>query len=82
LVLIIVKVCFKIISSKGREFRAQRDAEQKAGNPHFYIFKKFKRGVAMIKKVLFKAGIHMDTALATLGWLSFFGSFLINNQIL
>jgi hypothetical protein len=36
----------------------------------------------MIKKVLCKAGIHMDTALATLGWLSFFGSFLINDPIL
>ena len=33
----------------------------------------------MIKKVLCEAGINIniDTALATLGWLSFFGSFLM-----
>jgi len=35
----------------------------------------------MVKNVLSKAGIHMGTALATLGWLSFLVSFLINNPI-
>jgi len=36
----------------------------------------------MIKNVLHKAGVYMDTALATLGWLSFLVSFLINDPIL
>jgi len=36
----------------------------------------------MTKKVLSKAGIHLDTALTTLGWVSFFGSHLISDPIL
>jgi len=36
----------------------------------------------MIKRVQSKAGIHLGTALTTLGWVSFFGSFLINDPIL
>lgn len=71
----------KWINIKGREFRAQRDAEQKPCDHQFYVFKKYERGVSMVKNVLSKAGIHMGTALATLGWLSFLVSFLINNPI-
>ena len=36
----------------------------------------------MVKAVLYKAGVHMDSALVTIGWLSFFVSFLINDQLL
>jgi len=33
----------------------------------------------MVKTMLSKAGISRDSALVVLGWLSFFGSFLIND---
>ena len=36
----------------------------------------------MGKKVQRKAGIIIDTALVTFGWLSFIGSFLINSPII
>lgn len=36
----------------------------------------------MVKTVLFKAGISRDTALVTIGWLSFLVSYLINDPTL
>ena len=62
----------------GSEFRALRYAEQSPGNHRFLNFvSKIKGGVAMVKHMLSKAGITLNTALVTLGWLSFFVSFLI-----
>jgi hypothetical protein len=40
----------------------------------------FRGGVAMVKQVLYKVGV--TTALVTLGWLSFFTSFLVNDLTL
>ncbi len=36
----------------------------------------------MVKTVLCKAGVQLDSALVTLGWLSFLVSFLINDPTL
>ena len=65
-----------------RELRALRNAEQNTGNSNFNVTGKLKRGVAMVKQMLGKAGNHKNSALVILGWLSFFGSFLTNDLTL
>jgi len=60
------------------ELRAQHSVEQ---NPSFFHLNELdhllRRGITMVKHVLNKVGV--TTALATIGWLSFFVSFLIND---
>ncbi len=61
-----------------KEFRAQSSAWQSSGNHKFKV-SKLKGGIAVMKTVLCKAGVRLDSALVTLGWLSFFVSFIFND---
>ncbi len=62
--------------------RAQRVADLNPDNHEFNFTSKIKGGIAMAKTVLCRAGIQLDSALVTLGWLSFLVLFLINDPTL
>jgi hypothetical protein len=64
-----------------REFRAARTAEQKPSDFRFKFIHKRKEVTAMVKQLQQKAGQKTMSTLVILGWLAFFGSFLLTQPL-
>jgi hypothetical protein len=61
----------------GRVFRAVRTAEQKPGDFQLKYNIKLREVTAMVKQLFSKSGLLSNSTLVILGWLAFFGSYLM-----